>query len=90
MFLVIQDFRPSQASGSVTGSGLPETQGNFIMINFSTGTPASFRSLSLAAIFVVACCAQVNAADTIQINVSDASGQPVACRIHLANDKGEP
>ena len=60
------------------------------MINFSTGTPASFRSLSLAAIFVVACCAQVNAADTIQVNVSDASGQPVACRIHLASDKGEP
>lgn len=46
--------------------------------------------IRLAAILVVGCFAQVNAAETIQINVSDASGQPVACRVHLTNDQGQP
>lgn len=59
------------------------------MIKFNTKTPSRFHSISLATILVVGCCAQINAAETIQINVSDASGQPVACRVHLTNGKGE-
>lgn len=47
-------------------------------------------SVSLAAILAVSCCARINAAETIQFNVSDDSGKPVACRVHLTNDKGEP
>ncbi len=46
--------------------------------------------ISFATVFVVVCFAQISAAETTQLNISDAKGNPVACRVHLTNDNGEP
>jgi hypothetical protein len=59
-------------------------------MNFEPKHHQQRSSIALAAIFIVGCGARINAAETIQFNVSDSVGKPVACRMHLANENGEP
>ena len=49
-----------------------------------------FRYFSFAAILVVSHCVRSDTTETIPFNVSDSDVKPLACRIHLINEKHEP
>lgn len=57
-------------------------------MNFNRTIPMPFRFLSITLLLIAFSMRDCDA-ETIQIDVSDASGELVACRIHLKNDKGE-
>jgi hypothetical protein len=58
----------------------------------STGTSdVMFKSVYLVAVTLVFCAAPARAQETsrLRINVADADGRPLPCRVHLKNERGE-